>query len=48
MQIQISWLLHVDPDQLASEEDEANWSRSSLFVIEYVNFYKKKKKTWIK
>ena len=27
----------VDPDQLASEE--ANWSRSALFVIKYVNFY---------
>ena len=29
----------VDPDQLASEE--ANWSGSALFVIEYVNFYQK-------
>ena len=29
----------VDPDQLASEE--ANWSRSALFVIKYVNFYQK-------
>ena len=29
----------VDPDQLASEE--ANWSGSALFVIKYVNFYKK-------
>ena len=28
----------VDPDQLASEE--ANWSGSALFVINYVNFYK--------
>ena len=28
----------VDPDQLASE---ANWSRSALFVIKYVNFYQK-------
>ena len=27
----------VDPDQLASEE--ANWSGSALFVIQYVNFY---------
>ena len=27
----------VDPDQLTSEE--ANWSRSALFVIKYVNFY---------
>ena len=32
----------VYPDQLASEE--ANWSGSALFVIKYVNFYKKKKK----
>ena len=29
----------VDPDHLASEE--ANWSRSALFVIKYVNFYQK-------
>ena len=29
----------VDPDQLAYEE--ANWSGSALFVIEYVNFYQK-------
>ena len=29
----------VDPDQLASEE--ANWSGSALFVINYVNFYQK-------
>ena len=29
----------VDPDQLAFEE--ANWSGSALFVIKYVNFYKK-------
>ena len=29
----------VDPDQLASEE--ANWSRSALFVIKYVNFYQR-------
>ena len=27
----------VDPDQLASEE--ANWSVSALFVIQYVNLY---------
>ena len=27
----------VDPDQLASEE--ANWSGSALFVVEYVNSY---------
>ena len=27
----------VDPDQLASEE--ANWSRSALFAIHYVNLY---------
>ena len=27
----------VDPDQLASEE--ANWSGSALFVIQYVNIY---------
>ena len=27
----------VDPDQLASEE--ANWSESALFVIQYVNLY---------
>ena len=27
-----------EPDQLASSE--ANWSRSALFVIKYVNFYK--------
>ena len=29
----------VDQDQLAS--DEANWSRSALFVIKYGNLYKK-------
>ena len=29
----------VDPDQFTSEE--ANWSRSALFVIKHVNFYKK-------
>ena len=29
----------VDPDQLASEE--ANWSGSALFVIQYVNLYQK-------
>ena len=28
---------NVDPDQLASEE--ANWSGSALFVIQYVNLY---------
>ena len=27
----------VDPDQLASEE--ANWSGSAMFVIQYVNMY---------
>ena len=27
----------VDPDQLASEE--ANWSGSALFVIQFVNLY---------
>ena len=27
----------VDPDQLASEE--ANWSVSALFAIQYVNLY---------
>ena len=27
----------ADPDQLASEE--ANWSGSALFVIQYVDFY---------
>ena len=27
----------VDPDQLASQE--ANWSGSALFVIEYLNLY---------
>ena len=27
----------VDPDQLASEE--ANWSESALFAINYVNLY---------
>ena len=27
----------VDPEQLASEE--ANWSGSALFVIQYVNLY---------
>ena len=27
----------VDPDQLASQE--ANWSGSALFVIQYVNLY---------
>ena len=37
------WANSVDPDQLASEE--ANWSGSALFVIKYVNSYKK---TWIK
>ena len=26
----------VDPDQLASEE--ANWSESALFIIQYVQF----------
>ena len=31
---------NVDLDQLAPEE--ANWSGSALFVIKYVNFYKKK------
>ena len=29
----------VDPDQLAYEE--ANWSRSALFVVKYVKFYPK-------
>ena len=29
----------VDPDQLASEE--ANWSGSALFVIQYMNLYQK-------
>ena len=29
----------VDQDQLAS--DEANWSRSALFVIKYGNLYQK-------
>ena len=29
----------VDPDQLASEEEEASWSGSALFVIQYVNSY---------
>ena len=29
----------VDPDQLAPEE--ANWSGSALFVMKYVNLYKK-------
>ena len=40
----VSWTLicpafanSVDPDQLASEE--ANWSGSALFVINYVNLY---------
>ena len=32
----------VDPDQLASEE-ESNWSVSAMFVIKYVNLYKKSK-----
>ena len=31
--------LNPGPDQLASEE--ANWSGSALFVIEYANFYQK-------
>ena len=31
----------VDPDQLASSE--ANWSGYALFVIQYVNLYKKQK-----
>ena len=34
----------VDPDQLASEE--ANWSGSALFVIQYVNLYQST--IWIK
>ena len=29
----------VDPDKLASEE--ANWSGSALFIIQYVNLYQK-------
>ena len=29
----------VDPDQLASEE--ANWSRSALFAIKYLNLYQR-------
>ena len=29
----------VDPDQVASEN--ANWSGSALFIIQYVNFYQK-------
>ena len=29
---------NVDPDQLASEE--ANWSGSTLFVMQYMNLYK--------
>ena len=29
----------LDPDQLASEE--ANWSGSALFVIQYMNLYEK-------
>ena len=29
----------VDLDQLSSEEEEANWSGSALFVIQYVNSY---------
>ena len=31
----------VDPDQLASDVKEANWSGSALSVIEFVNFYQK-------
>ena len=31
-------LTFVDPDQLASEE--ASWSGSALFVIQYVNLYR--------
>ena len=31
----------VDPNQLASEE--AYWSGSAQFVIEYVNFYQKRR-----
>ena len=27
----------VDPDQLASEE--ANWSGSTLFILQYLNLY---------
>ena len=29
----------VDPDQWASEE--TNWSKSALFVIQYMNWYQK-------
>ena len=29
----------VDPDQLASQE--ANWSGPTLFVMQYLNLYKK-------
>ena len=31
------YVLHLQPDQLASEE--ANWTGSALFVIKYVNLY---------
>ena len=31
------WANSVDQDQLTSEE--ANWSGSALFVIQYVNIY---------
>ena len=30
----------VDPDQLASEE--ANWSGSALFAIQYLNLYQQR------
>ena len=29
----------VDPDQLASASEEANWSGSAVFVIKYVSLY---------
>ena len=35
--IYLAFANSVDPDQLASEE--ANWSGSALFAIQYVNLY---------
>ena len=37
MQICSAFANSVDPDQLASEE--ANWSGSTLFAIQYLNLY---------
>ena len=37
LNLNISCLCSVDPDQMASEE--ANWSGSALFITRYVNLY---------